>query len=142
MHPLHGTSQSCTMRSASGNGGLRISTAFTKLNIAAVPPMPRASVRIATSVKPGDFLSCRAPEFQIGCQHVQRVARAFVADIFFHHFLASQFQPRSAPRLVASHSGAHVFFDEQVHVRVQLSFEVSVHSASPEQIHCETHCAV
>src|SRR5262249_47278856 len=40
------------------------STALTTLKIAVLSPMPRASVRTATAVNPGDFRSCRRANFR------------------------------------------------------------------------------
>src|SRR6266581_6482398 len=45
-----------------GTGSRRKTTAFSKLNMAVVAPMPSASVRIATAVKPGLFRSVRRPK--------------------------------------------------------------------------------
>ncbi len=50
-----------TMRSGSGYASGRSSTAFTTVKIAVLAPMPSASVRTATAVKPGLFLSIRKP---------------------------------------------------------------------------------
>jgi hypothetical protein len=42
-----------TSRSGCGNGRLRSRTPLTMLNIAALAPMPSASVRMATTAEPG-----------------------------------------------------------------------------------------
>src|SRR5262245_1999643 len=48
-------------RSGSGNGRLRSRTPLTRLNIAALAPMPSASVSTATVVKPGALRRTRRP---------------------------------------------------------------------------------
>ena len=50
-----------TRRSGSGNGTGFSRTAFTTEKIAAFAPIPTASVRIATIVKPGAFASVLTP---------------------------------------------------------------------------------
>src|SRR5688572_26165495 len=46
-------------RSGSGKGGGRNITAFTRLKMAVLAPIPRPSVRTATTVKPGFFSNWR-----------------------------------------------------------------------------------
>jgi hypothetical protein len=50
---------SWTMRSGSGYGSGFSKTAFTTVKMAVLAPMPSASVRTATAVKPGFLRSVR-----------------------------------------------------------------------------------
>src|SRR2546423_8114154 len=50
------------MRSAFGNGSGRRRTPLTRLKIAVLAPMPRASAQIATTLNPLVFSSIRAPK--------------------------------------------------------------------------------
>jgi hypothetical protein len=59
--PLSFTSRSCTIRSLSGYGSERSSTASTMLKIAVHAPMPNDNVNTAINVKPGFFDNIRAP---------------------------------------------------------------------------------
>src|SRR5262249_6496982 len=52
-------SQSRTNSLAARYGSGRMSSALIKLNTAVFAPIPSASVRIATAVKPGDFTNWR-----------------------------------------------------------------------------------
>jgi len=47
-----------------GIGGRRSNMPFTRLKIAVFAPMPRASVRTATDVKPGFFSNLRKANFK------------------------------------------------------------------------------
>src|SRR5215469_8096882 len=57
------------MRSDPGYGSGRSKTAFTTLKMAVFAPMPSASVRTVTAVKPGFFPSMRAA-YRRSCQMV------------------------------------------------------------------------
>ena len=51
----------CTSREASATGRGFSNTALTMVKIAVLAPMPRASVKTATTVKPGFFASILIP---------------------------------------------------------------------------------
>ena len=51
--------QTIVRRSGFGNGSERRRTVSMTLKIALFAPIPRASVRMATKVKPGDLISWR-----------------------------------------------------------------------------------
>src|ERR1700687_483237 len=57
--PFEVTSKTAMIRFGLGYGSGRNNTLYTTLKIAVVPPMPSASVRMATAVKPGFLRSCR-----------------------------------------------------------------------------------
>src|SRR5437879_5764983 len=75
------------MRWGSGKGNGRSSTPYTTVKIAVLAPMPRASVKTATAVKPGFFASIRKA-YRKSCQSVPMLRLpALRSDARFLRFL-------------------------------------------------------
>src|SRR5262245_58021710 len=70
-----GFDNSSTSRSGRSTGSARSSRLFTIENIAAVAPMPSASVRIVTAVKPGDIRKVRIAWRTSGIWRILQPAR-------------------------------------------------------------------
>ena len=65
---------------------------------------------------------------------MEPIAKAFVADPFFHLFGAAKLHTRGALGFLRRHAGAKVFVDQQLEVRANLLVEVLVDTPREKEI--------
>ena len=84
------------------------------LNMAVFAPMPRASARTATSVKPGFLMQHADAEAHVLRQHVEPGAGAVAAHRFFHLLDSACFDSCFAAGLLGVHSVGHFFLRQSI----------------------------
>ena len=107
--------------------------AFTRLNIAALPPMPSASDSTATAVKPGLFQSTRAANRASCAEGLEAHEGPHVAALLFQ----GDGVPEPAHGRVAGFVGAQargpVLLFAQGEMEAQLVVQVALELAAPEE---------
>ena len=115
----------CTSRSGSANGSGRSTTARTTLNIAALAPMPRLSVRTAAMVNAGAF-GQRAPRVaQVLPEMLDRRPAPHVAHRFLDQQHVAELPPRRRGRLLGRFAAVDAILDRHPQMALQLLVELA-----------------
>jgi len=94
------------------------------LNMVELAPMPRANVSTATAVNPGVLAELAETIAAIGEHGAEPVAKPFFANLFFHLFDPSKFDPHGPLCFLRRHACANVFIGQHFQVGINLLVEV------------------
>ena len=119
-----GVCQSFMMRSASGNGSGRSTTASTTVKMAELTPMPRPRMRMPASANPGLRVSVRSAVAQIARERLEHREAAAIAIRLLRALETPQRDHRAAAGFVRGHPGAQVVVDVQLQMAVELRGEL------------------
>ncbi len=89
--------------------------------------MPKANASTATAVNPGALAELAETIAAIGEHGAEPVAKPFFANLFFHLFDPSKFDPRGTLCFLRRHACANVFFYQHFQVGMNLLVEVYIH---------------
>ena len=106
------------------------------VKIAVLAPMPRARVRMATAVKPGDLRSMRRREAEILENALDKADPDIVAAFFFDALDTAELDARATHSFHARHAIAHQILGERFDMETEFRVHLALHARTIESRLC------